>query len=358
MKISIVLGTRPEIIKMSPIIKLLEKKQMNFFIIHSNQHYSKNMDHVFFEQLELPQPKYNLDVGSSSHAEQTGNILIGVEKILNKENPDIVLVQGDTNTVLAGALAAAKLQIKVGHVEAGLRSYDHTMPEEINRILTDHCSDILFAPTKIQQNILLNEGISINRIFVVGNTIVDAVYKYKKIAEKKSNILKELNLLPKEYVLVTAHRSLNVDSAESLKKLVFLIDSINDFIKSPIVFPIHPRTCSKLLKYNLEFRNDILIDPVGYIDFLKLEMNANLVITDSGGVQEEACVLQVPCITIRENTERPETVKIGANKIVGLNIKKLKNAICYYQKHENKWINPFGDGTASKKILEVLQSSL
>ena len=211
MKITIVVGTRPEIIKMSPIIRECERlkrhfsSDLDYFILHTGQHYSYNMDQVFFKQLELPKPKYNLDVGSGTHGEQTGKILIGIEKILKKEHPDVVLVQGDTNTVLAGALAASKLRIKVGHVEAGLRSYDRRMPEEINRILADHISDFLFAPTDKSKQILLNEGISEENIFVTGNTIVDAVFQNLKLANKKQNILKKLELQKQDYFLVTTH---------------------------------------------------------------------------------------------------------------------------------------------------------
>jgi len=212
--ISIVLGTRPEIIKMSPVIRECEEKGLDYFILHTGQHYSYEMDRVFFDELELPQPKYNLDVGSGTHAEQTGRIMIGVEKVLMKERPDIVLVQGDTNTTLAGALAAAKLQIKVGHVEAGLRSFDRRMPEEINRVLTDHISDYLFAPTENAKQNLLREGLDGSRIYVTGNTIVDAVYQNLEIAKKKVSVLKDLGLKPEGYFLVTAHRQENVDVKE------------------------------------------------------------------------------------------------------------------------------------------------
>ena len=204
--IAIILGTRPEIIKMSPIIRECEKQGLDYFILHTGQHYSYNLDRIFFEDLELPAPKYNLDVGSGTHAEETGKMLIGIEKVLLKEKPDIVLVEGDTNTVLAGALAAAKLHIKVGHVEAGLRSYDRSMPEEINRILADHVSDYLFAPTEKAKENLLREGIEEDKIFVTGNTIVDAVYQNLEIAKRKVNILDKLNLSSREYFLITSHR--------------------------------------------------------------------------------------------------------------------------------------------------------
>ena len=216
-KIAIIIGTRPEIIKMSSIISECQKKHLNFFILHTNQHYSENLDKIFFKELELPQPKYNLGVGSGTHGEETGKMLIRIEKVLQKEELNVVLVEGDTNTVLAGALAATKLHIKVGHVEAGLRSYFREMPEEINRILTDHCSDFLFAPTNKAKDILISEGILQNKIFITGNTIVDAVYQNLKIAKRKSKILAKLNLKRREYFLVTAHRPENVDKEERLK---------------------------------------------------------------------------------------------------------------------------------------------
>ncbi|HJH26385.1 MAG TPA: UDP-N-acetylglucosamine 2-epimerase (non-hydrolyzing) [Methanophagales archaeon] len=210
MKISIILGTRPEIIKMSPVIRECEKQSLDYFIFHTGQHYSYNLDKIFFEELELPKAKYNLDVGSGTHAKETGMMLIGIEKVLKEKKPDVVLVEGDTNTVLAGALSAAKLHIKVGHIEAGLRSYDRNMPEEINRVLADHVSDYLFAPTEKAKENLLREGIEKNKIFVTGNTIVDAVYQNLEIAKRKVDILNKLNMNPEEYFLVTAHRQENV----------------------------------------------------------------------------------------------------------------------------------------------------
>jgi UDP-N-acetylglucosamine 2-epimerase (non-hydrolysing) len=217
MKISVILGTRPEIIKMSPVIRACERLGLDYFILHTGQHYSYNMDRVFFEQLELPEAKYNLDVGSGSHAEQTGKMLIGIEKLLQKEEPDVVLVEGDTNTVLAGALAAVKLGIPVGHVEAGLRSYDRGMPEEINRVLADHSSDYLFAPTEKSRQILLGEGIAEEKIFVTGNTVVDAVFQNSELCKSKRNVLDDLGLDKGSYVLVTVHRQENVDNEERLR---------------------------------------------------------------------------------------------------------------------------------------------
>jgi UDP-N-acetylglucosamine 2-epimerase (non-hydrolysing) len=358
MKIGIVLGTRPEIIKMAPVIRLLEERKLEYFIIHSNQHYSPNMDAVFFEELHLPTPRYNLGIGSADHGNQTGRMLVHIEEILLKEHPDVVLAQGDTNTVLSGILASSKQNIPTGHVEAGLRSYDRRMPEEKNRIICDVLSDYLFAPTMVQQEILLSEGIPGERIFVVGNTIVDAVYHHKEIARKSSMILTKLNLSSKQYVLVTAHRALNVDSKSSLESLTHLIKSIPTITGLPVVYPIHPRTKQNLDRFQLTLDDVSLTDPLGYLDFLMLEQHAHLIVTDSGGVQEEACILQVPCITIRENTERPETVTVGANRLVGLSVEQFKHAVEYHTSHSAQWENPFGNGHTSEKILEVLLSKL
>jgi len=324
MKICIILGTRPEIIKFSPIIRECRRLGLDYFVLHTGQHYSANMDKVFFEQLDLPNADYNLDVGSGSHAEQTGRMLIGIEKVLQKEDPDVVLVEGDTNTVLAGALAAVKLKIGVGHVEAGLRSYDRTMPEEINRILTDHCSDFLFAPTKKSELILLREGILKEKIFLTGNTVVDAIYQNLEISKRKRRILKGLEMVGREYDL-------------------------------PVIYPIHPRAKKQIGVFNFKINGVKLVDPLDYLGFIQLESNAKLILTDSGGVQEEACILTVPCVTLRYNTERPETLDVGSNLLAGTDPNMIvKKARLMLNRH-NTWENPFGDGKAGKKIIGILK---
>lgn len=356
MKICIILGTRPEIIKMSPIIRECEKQKLDYFILHTNQHYSENLDKIFFDELELPKLKYNLRVGSGTHAEETGKMLIVIEKVFLKEKPDIVLVEGDTNTVLAGALAASKLHIKVGHVEAGLRSYDKNMPEEINRILTDHCSDFLFAPTKGAKEILLGEGIPRKKIFVTGNTIVDAVYQNLKLAKKKSKILRNLALEKEDYFLITSHRPENVDKKERLKGILEGLDLVYKRFNLPIIYPIHPRTKKMIRKFGLKVPEGIkLIEPVGFLDFLQLEANTKLVLTDSGGVQEEACILKIPCVTLRDNTERPETLDIKANILAGTNPENILGCTLKILKRKRHWMNPFGNGQASKKIINILR---
>jgi UDP-N-acetylglucosamine 2-epimerase (non-hydrolysing) len=357
MKLSIILGTRPEIIKMSPVIRECEKQDLDYFILHTGQHYSYNLDKIFFNELELPAAKYNLDVGSGSHAEETGKMLIVIEKIVKEEKPDFVLVEGDTNTVLAGALAASKLQIKVGHVEAGLRSHDRTMPEEINRVLADHVSDYLFAPTEKAKKNLLKEGIEENKIFVTGNTIVDAVYQNLEIAKRKVDLLNTLNLNSEEYFLVTAHRQENVDLKERLKGILDGLELVYNEFNLPIIYPIHPRTKKMIREFGLEVSKGIrLTEPLGFLEFLQLEANAKLVLTDSGGVQEESCILKVPCVTLRDNTERPETLEVGGNILEGVNQNAILEGVKIMLSKKRNWNNPFGDGRAGERAIKILEA--
>jgi UDP-N-acetylglucosamine 2-epimerase (non-hydrolysing) len=352
-KTAIILGTRPEIIKMSPVIREYERLRLDYFILHTGQHYSYNLDKVFFEQLGLLSPKYNLGVGSGSHAEETGKILIGVEKVLLKEKPDIVWVEGDTNTVLAAALAAVKLHIKVGHIEAGLRSYDRQMPEEFNRTLTDHCADYLFAPTEKAKKILLGEGVPEEKIFVTGNTIVDAVYQNLDIARKKGNALDNLHLAPKEYFLLTLHRQENVDNRARFASILEGLEKVASEFHLPLIYPIHPRSRKMMAKFGLKSRSLKLIEPVDFLDFLQLGSNARLILTDSGGVQEEACILGVPCVTLRDNTERPETIEVGANILAGASPDKILECARLMLQKEARWSNPFGDGKAGERIVKI-----
>jgi len=356
MKIGIIVGTRPEIIKMAPVIRECKKRKISFFIIHSNQHYSKEMDSIFFKELKLPAPNYNLGVGSGLHSNQTGNILIKMEPILLEETPDVVLVQGDTNTVLAGALAASKLDIKVGHIEAGLRSYDRTMPEETNRILTDHMSEYLFAVGPNQQEILAKEGIAANKIYTVGNTVSDSLFQHLEISAEKSDILSTLNVEAGCYFLVTAHRASNVDNVANLLELFTLFNKLHDKYSQTIVWPIHPRTAAKVKEFNIEVPEYLkLLPPIGYLDFIQLQKKAQLILTDSGGIQEEACLLGVPCITLRENTERPESIEVGANVLVGRDAEKALSAADKWLSTDNfSWDNPFGDGHVAETILDIV----
>jgi len=355
---SIVLGTRPEIIKFSPIIRECIRLGQDFFILHTGQHYSYNMDQVFFEQLELPEAKYNLDVGSGTHADQTGKMLIGIEKILVKERPDVVLVEGDTNTVLAGALAAAKIGIKIGHVEAGLRSNDRQMPEEINRILADHCSDLLFAPTSNSKNTLLNEGISEDKVFVTGNTIVDAVCQNIEIANKKTNIQKKLDVKPHDYMVVTVHRQENVDNPQRFQGILTGLQMVHEEFDQQIIYPIHPRARRRLREFKLKPKGVKLAAPLDYLSFLRLESEARMILTDSGGVQEEACVVGVPCVTLRYNTERPETLEVGSNVLAGTDPRTIVRKVRAALDGKKRWKNPFGNGKAGQRILDILREKV
>ncbi len=365
MRIAIIVGTRPEIIKMSPIIRECQKKKQSnnnssfdYFILHTGQHYSYNMDMVFFKQLNLPDAHYNLDVGSGSHARQTSRILVGIEKILLEERPDVVLIQGDTNTVLAGALAASKLHIKVGHVEAGLRSYDRTMPEEINRIIADHISDFCFVPTEQAKATLLSEGISSENIFITGNTIVDAVYHHIKLAKEKTNILETLHLQPNHFFLATAHRQENVDDKHRFEGILSSLTQLREVYNLPVVYPIHPRAKKMINQFDIVTEGITFIEPVDFFSFLQLEQHARLILTDSGGVQEESCILQRPCITLRDNTERPETIAIGANMIGGTNPQTILKCVSRMMSINTPWINPFGNGTSGKKIVNILEEKI
>ena len=352
MKLAIVLGTRPEIIKMAPVIRECQRRQVDYFVLHTGQHYSYSMDKVFFDDLELGGAEHNLEVGSGSHAVQTGRILEGTEKVFIKEQPDVVLVQGDTNTVMAAALAAKKLKIGVGHVEAGLRSFDRTMPEEINRVIADHISDYLFAPTEASRHYLFDEGIT-EGVFVTGNTIVDAVYQAKDIAARKSDILNKLELQPKNYILATAHRAENVDDRNRLSGMLEGMRLAGEDLGLEVLFPMHPRTQGRVRDFELSLRGIRMIEPVGFLDFLRLESNAGLVLTESGGVQEEPSILGVPCVTLRDNTERPETIEVGSNMLAGTDPQKVRSAANDMAGRKG-WKNPIGDGSASRQILDAL----
>jgi UDP-N-acetylglucosamine 2-epimerase (non-hydrolysing) len=354
LRIAIILGTRPEIVKCSPIIRECERLGLDFFILHTGQHYSYLMDKVFFEQLELPPAKFNLDVGSGNHGKQTGVMLEGIEKILLSEHPDVVLVQGDTNTVLAGAIAAVKLGIKVGHIEAGLRSFDRSMPEEINRVLADHCSDYLFAPTSQSKEILLHEGIPEKQIFVVGNTAVDAVYQNLGIAKSKNQILTSLGIDESKFMLATSHRQENVDDKDRFAGIIKGLQLSQKEFGVPLIYPIHPRARKQLKLFNIGTEGLTLVEPLDYLGFLNLESKAMLVLSDSGGVQEETCILGVPCVTLRENTERPETLEVGSNMLAGTSPERILEAAKQMVSRKRGWVNPFGDGKTAQKITCVL----
>lgn len=356
MKIAFVLGTRPEIIKLSPVIRRCATIGVDHFIIHTNQHYSEAMDAVFFRELELPPARHHLRVGSGGHGEMTGRMLIGIERVLLAERPTRVLIQGDTNTAAAGALAAAKLGIPVGHVEAGLRCGDRTMPEELNRIVADHLSDHLFCPTRRQREILLGEGLGDRRISVTGNTVVDALRECSRLAGRRSTILRRLKLVPDGYVLMTAHRPATVDVERNLRAVLRGVERIAADLGAQVLFPIHPRTREQLARTGVSppkrFR---LVDPVGYLDMLQLQRGAALVVTDSGGIQEESCVLRRPCLVTRENTERPEAVEVGGCELVGnLDPARILAGARRLLSRRVRWRNPFGDGRSAARIVDAL----
>ncbi|AXV37062.1 MAG: UDP-N-acetylglucosamine 2-epimerase (non-hydrolyzing) [Methanobacterium sp. BRmetb2] len=360
MKIAIIIGTRPEIIKMAPVIDEIEKRALDYLLIHTGQHYDHEMSDQFFLDLELKKPDYNIGVGSGSHGTQTATMMKGLEKVLIEEQPDMVMVQGDTNAVLAGAIVAAKLHIPVGHVESGLRSFDKSMPEELNRMVADVCSKLYYVPTEDSALNLVFEGISPHQIFITGNTVVDACLRNLKIAQKNFQINPEVSF-DKDIMVVTMHRAENVDHPQRLQNIVEALIEIDDLI---IIFPSHPRTVKNLKEQGLYEKLDKcshikLIKPVGYLDFLLLLSRSKFVMTDSGGIQEEAITLDIPCLTLRYNTERPETVFAGGNILVGTkkeqiinNFYKIFNDNKIYNKMK-KAHNPYGDGKASQKILDA-----
>ena len=367
MKIATILGTRPEIIKMAPIIDEISKRGIDQIVLHTGQHYDKEMSDNFFRDLEIPSPDYNINVGSASHGKQTGLMMKGIEEVLVSEKPDIVLVQGDTNAVLAGALVASKLHIAVGHVEAGLRSFDMTMPEEINRRVADVASSMYFVPTVESAINLLAEGFSRRNLIITGNTVVDACFRHLEIAKKRGieeESLSRLDIENMDNILtLTMHRAENVDDR---KRVTSIIEALKELDQMNIIFPIHPRTKNTLQEFGLFDELDSLehvhiIKPIGYLDFLQLTSASTLILTDSGGLQEEAITLDVPALTLRYNTERPETVTSGGNILVGSD----KDAILEYvgrilsdeefRDRMKNAPNPYGQGDSAKLTVDAIQ---
>ena len=367
MKIATILGTRPEIIKMAPIIDEISKRSISQIVLHTGQHYDKEMSDNFFRDLEIPTPDYNINVGSGTHGKQTGLMMKGIEEVLLQEKPDIVLVQGDTNAVLAGALVAAKLHIAVGHVEAGLRSFDLTMPEEINRRAADVCSQMYFIPTEESAINLLAEGYSRKNLIITGNTVVDACFRHLEIAKKKGfeeKALADLDIENMDNIItLTMHRAENVDDE---KRVTSIVEALKELDDMNIIFPIHPRTKNTLKNFGLfDELNDLehihIIKPIGYLDFLQLTSLSSLILTDSGGLQEEAITLDVPALTLRYNTERPETVTAGGNILVGAdkkaileNVDKIISDKEFCEKMKNAK-NPYGDGDAAIKTVDAIE---
>lgn len=369
-KIIIVAGARPNFVKIAPIIEALgeanRKAQVKLFepiLVHTGQHYDEKMSDVFFADLEIPKPNLFLGVGSGSHAELTANIMLAFEKVCLNEKPDLLLVVGDVNSTLACSLVASKLGIRIAHIEAGLRSGDRSMPEEINRIVTDALSDYLFVSEESGIRHLLEEGKKKEQIFHVGNVMIDTLYKYREKA-KRSHILKRLNAAPKQYGVVTLHRPSNVDQKETLSPILEALSQLAERI--PLFFPVHPRTKQQIQKWNLEryFLNlpaenhgIYWSEPLGYLDFLCLMDYSKIILTDSGGIQEETTALKIPCLTLRENTERPVTITEGTNLLVGTNpdhILKAGMNIIENGQPEKK-VPLLWDGNTAKRIVHVLQ---
>lgn len=361
-KIISVVGARPNFMKVAPLHKAFKAltPHVEHLICHTGQHFDEKMSTVFFDELDLPKPDYFLGISGGSHAQQTANIILKFEEVVVNEKPDAIIVVGDVNSTMACAIVASKLGIKLYHVEAGLRSFDNGMPEEINRKITDVISDLLFVSEPSGLVNLQNEGISSDKIHLVGNTMIDSLFHYLPQVNK-SSIFEQLAINKSEYILITFHRPSNVDSLEMLNKLIDFLNQLSKFKK--VIFPIHPRTLNNLKSYNLLSQiseNVMLTDPIGYIDFIALQNSAMLVITDSGGIQEETTAMNIQCITVRNSTERPVTVDSGTNQLVGLNLKKvLVAAKDVLQGKIKKGSCPeLWDGKAAERIVKIILEKL
>lgn len=362
MKIVTIVGARPQFIKAATVSREIQlRSDIEEILIHTGQHYDRNLSEIFFQELDLYPPHYHLGIGSGSHGQQTGKMLEAIESVLIQEKPDWVLVYGDTNSTLAGALASSKLQIPVAHVEAGLRSFNWQMPEEINRILTDRISSLLFAPTTIAVDHLRQEGRSLEQIFQVGDVMYDALLFYQKKAQQQSTILESLNLKSKSYILSTIHRAENTDSWIRLTNILNALQQVSKTI--PVVLPLHPRTQKIIKNQNLSICSDSfhLIDPIGYLDMIMLEHHACLICTDSGGVQKEAFFHQVPCVTLRDETEWQELIDLGWNQLISPNatpnviVEKILSQVNHQGDSE---AFPYGKGRSAETIVNILVKTL
>jgi UDP-N-acetylglucosamine 2-epimerase (non-hydrolysing) len=361
MRIITVAGARPNFIKIAPLCRAFNKRKDRFehLICHTGQHFDRNMSKIFFEQLEMPEPDFNLGIGGGTHADQTARIMIEFEKIMNQYKPDLILVPGDVNSTLACSVVASKLGIKIGHVEAGLRSFDRGMPEEINRIVTDVLSDYLFISEEAGLTNLRQEGLAEDKLYFVGNIMIDSLVHFLPTIEQ-SDILDRFNLTEGQYTLMTFHRPSNVDTRSLLTQLVDMLNRLTG--KTRLVFPVHPRTRKNLEEFDLmsNLSDEILtLEPIGYIDFLALTKSANLLITDSGGIQEETTFLGVQCITVRNNTERPVTVTIGTNQLIGTELDDVEKAAIEVLDGNikigqipDKW-----DGQTAERIVDIIDKS-
>ena len=357
LKIVTVVGARPQFVKAATVSRVIRDTQgIEERIIHTGQHYDHGMSDIFFDQLDIPKPAYNLGIGSSPHGKQTGLMLAAIEEVVQEETPDWVLVYGDTNSTLAGALAAAKLHIPVAHVEAGLRSFNRAMPEEINRVVTDHLSDVLFAPTLGAAQRLAKEGIDAGKVRMVGDVMFDAARFYAERAERLPHLTDQLGLAPKEYALATVHRAENTDDPSRLEAIVIgLCDLARNL---PVLMPVHPRTRLALTKSGLLDTAEThlrVIDPVGYLEMIQLEKQARVIVTDSGGVQKEAFFFQIPCITLRNETEWTELVDNGYNRLAGTDPAAITRFFAEFADNDLDWTRPlYGDGRAAEHIVDLL----
>jgi UDP-GlcNAc3NAcA epimerase len=348
MKVLTVVGARPQFVKAAAVSRVLRTAACEI-MVHTGQHYDARMSQIFFDELNIPTPDYNLEVGSGHHGQQTGEMLQRLEPILEKEMPDWVMVYGDTNSTLAGALTASKLHIPVAHVEAGLRSFNRRMPEEINRVLTDHISDLLFCPSNVAVENLAKEGIT-KGVFYVGDVMADALQHAVKSVGESPEILLRLKLSPKQYILATVHRAENTDNPERMSAILKAFASVEDII----LFPVHPRTRKVIISQGLNVPSNIMmIEPVGYIEMAALEKNARMIMTDSGGVQKEAYWLGIPCITLRDETEWVETVDSGWNQVVGVDEGKILFYIHEFQIPDTH-IPLYGCGEASQNVVKLM----
>ncbi len=363
-KIISVVGARPNFMKVAPLHRAFQERResIQHLIVHTGQHYDPQMSKVFFEDLELPEPDVYLGVGSGSHAQQTAKIMVEFEKVIEKQKPDFVIVVGDVNSTVACSLDCAKMHIPVAHVEAGLRSFDRSMPEEINRLLTDAIADFLFVTERSGLKNLEHEGIDKDKIFFVGNTMIDSLISYRKKAQE-SKILSTIGVKPKSYALVTLHRPSNVDDKENLGKILDMLSSLSE--RTVVIFPVHPRTRKMVSEFGLQtkmhkIRNLKLLEPLGYIDFLALMESTQLLMTDSGGIQEETTYLGVPCLTIRTTTERPVTVEMGTNELCGedFSLALQKGIEILDGKQKKGRIPELWDGKAAERIAQVIEEKL
>lgn len=360
MKITLIAGARPNFMKVAPIIHAIESVKieganLSYRLVHTGQHYDQKMSDTFFEELNIPHPDANLGCGGGSQAEQTAAIMVAFEKELISNPTDLVLVVGDVTSTMACSIVAKKLNIKVAHVEAGIRSFDISMPEEINRMVTDSITDYFFTTSEVANRNLTSAGVEEDRIFFVGNVMIDTLLKNKPRFSAPT-FFQALKLEKSKYIVMTLHRPANVDDVETLKGLINEI--VTNVHEQPVIFPIHPRTAKVFKETGIEAPNLFIVDPMGYLNFNYLVSNAKAVITDSGGITEETTVMAIPCITLRNNTERPETVEIGTNELIGTNIQAIKPALekLFSDNWKRGGIPPLWDGNAAERIVNVLMS--